>query len=884
MRNLFICILFLILTFSLFANVSGDLLEKAQSGDSESQFQLAKVLDAGIGVEPDPPKAAEWYYKAAVQGHADAAEFLATLYEEGIGVDKDPILGAEWKSFAGKVRRNPGDILSTNRPDFNNTDFVPKAHIPNSIDEIERKIAELQKLKERRFRQNQNRQPIAFLPTKIQPPLKLGPGDISFVSVTKDNAKIYENFSRDSKVIGSAEWMSPYVVIEIKYDGIMQMLKVGNWINSDSAEVVGWIRKRDLLTKTKALKSRGVFSKAFPVTRFDDKEEKVEGAKLYPEPSIEATPIGQELTQFGIYYVFDEFDDIASGSQYYLMGRESSIWDPLKPEGTILGWVHARKMHRWDTREAAEYDKSTVNERKPTVIYKTEGDIKKIIMGATAKEVGHLFKENPNVKEQKYTDQRYPIINTSRSYKGVRYWQVAFIAEGSRSTYLSENKLRRLVDVSPGLDVLFVIDGSGRMTLAKEQIIETVRSIQEELIDYWQGNFRGEQEPLLRFSIAMYKDYQEDDFYRRTPLERRNVKEIAEFLNAHVFSGGFSKPAVFHGVSNAVKDASSELNSGSFRSVFLLGNLGNMGISNEPDKYGHTTSSLVRILKSNNMDFHAIHLGSERFVNSQTPVNEQIAFLKFRQQAELITSNFPEGMSSYIALSNPKKVTDHIKEKVTSILGQRYRTIREIIDVATTGKAIGNTLIEREAVKLMHQNGIDPSEFARKKISPFAEGWVLPFDLKTGKRQMKSVILMEKREVENLLAVLGRLTTIKAENAGKGWRQALEEVAGDGIKIGVHNSPADLFRKYLGIKVKSGILSKSFDEIANLPQAEVAEAVKDFQKKLLMLRGVVNEKDIKISIDPKTGRPDYYVAGDKQYWFGHRGALHVWLDRDIFIP
>ena len=149
MRNLFICILFLILTFSLFANVSGDLLEKAQSGDSESQFQLAKVLDAGIGVEPDPPKAAEWYYKAAVQGHADAAEFLATLYEEGIGLDKDPILGAEWKSFAKKIRSDPGDISSIKRPDFNKTGSVPKAHPPDSIDEIERKIAELQKLKEK---------------------------------------------------------------------------------------------------------------------------------------------------------------------------------------------------------------------------------------------------------------------------------------------------------------------------------------------------------------------------------------------------------------------------------------------------------------------------------------------------------------------------------------------------------------------------------------------------------------------------------------------------------------------------------------------------------------------------------------------------------------
>jgi TonB family protein len=149
MRNLFICILFLILTFSLFANVSGDLLEKAQSGDSESQFQLAKVLDAGIGVEPDPPKAAEWYYKAAVQGHADAAEFLATLYEEGIGLDKDPILAAEWKSFAGKVRRNPESIPSIKLPDFYKGNGTKSTSTSESIDEIERKIAELQKLKEK---------------------------------------------------------------------------------------------------------------------------------------------------------------------------------------------------------------------------------------------------------------------------------------------------------------------------------------------------------------------------------------------------------------------------------------------------------------------------------------------------------------------------------------------------------------------------------------------------------------------------------------------------------------------------------------------------------------------------------------------------------------
>jgi hypothetical protein len=720
--------------------------------------------------------------------------------------------------------------------------------------------------------------------SKNEAPMKIGGDSLSWVSVTKDNSKIYKDASRDSEVIGSAEWMASYVIIEMKRDASMQMLKVGEYISNDEAEVVGWIRKPDLLTSTNALKDSGVFVKAFPVTRFDDKEDKVEGAKLFPEPSNEGTPIGQELTQFGIYYVFDEFDDIASGRRYFLMGTESTIFDPQKPEGTILGWVYDRKMHRWNTREAAEYDKSTISERKPAVIYETEGDIKKIIMGASAKEISYLFMEDPNIKEVKYTDQRYPMITTEKEEAGRRYWNIAYIADGKGANPASYGKLNKLTQLPPAVDILFVIDGTGSMDAFKDPTVAAVRSIQEALIDYWQDNFKAEQEPALRFSIAMFKDYQETDFYRRTPLEKRNVLEITEFLDSHLFSGGLMQPAVFHGISNGVKDASTELDAASFRSVFLIGDMGNLGVSTESDKNGHSVDSVVRILKSNNMDFHAIHVGTEFIGHAEVPFEIQQAYKNFKTEMEAVKNSLPEGMSSYVALSDPEKVTDHIKEKVTNILDQRYRTITKIIDVGTTGKAIGNTLIGQRAIQLMKQNGIDPSEFAQKKVSPFFEGWATPEDLATGKRQFKSVILMEKREVENLIAVLGRLTTIKAENAGKGWQQALEEVAGDDIKIGENDSPADLFRKYLGIKVKSGILSKSFDEIANLPQAEVAEAVKDFQKKLLMLRGVVNEKDIKITIDPKTGRPDYNVAGDKQYWFGHRGALHVWLDRDIFIP
>ena len=89
------------LLFSLLILLGGELLSSIAS-EANDQFELAKKLDAGLGVKADAEKAADLYYKAATQGHADAAEFLATLYEEGRGVKRDSFLAAEWKSLAKK--------------------------------------------------------------------------------------------------------------------------------------------------------------------------------------------------------------------------------------------------------------------------------------------------------------------------------------------------------------------------------------------------------------------------------------------------------------------------------------------------------------------------------------------------------------------------------------------------------------------------------------------------------------------------------------------------------------------------------------------------------------------------------------------------------------
>ena len=54
---------------------------KADQGDAEAQYDLARCYDNGAGVPEDEAEAVNWYRKAAAQGHEEAAEALKRLSE-----------------------------------------------------------------------------------------------------------------------------------------------------------------------------------------------------------------------------------------------------------------------------------------------------------------------------------------------------------------------------------------------------------------------------------------------------------------------------------------------------------------------------------------------------------------------------------------------------------------------------------------------------------------------------------------------------------------------------------------------------------------------------------------------------------------------------------
>ena len=54
------------------------------------------MYSEGMGAQKDPPKAVEWYLKAAAQGNANAAFNLGVAYSNGVGAKQDIQEAARW--------------------------------------------------------------------------------------------------------------------------------------------------------------------------------------------------------------------------------------------------------------------------------------------------------------------------------------------------------------------------------------------------------------------------------------------------------------------------------------------------------------------------------------------------------------------------------------------------------------------------------------------------------------------------------------------------------------------------------------------------------------------------------------------------------------------
>lgn len=78
-------------------------------GDSNAQYNLARLYLEGHGVSQDPRQAARWFNLAAEKGHRPAQALLGDMLFKGIGVQRQPVRGLTWLAVARSAGQGRGE-------------------------------------------------------------------------------------------------------------------------------------------------------------------------------------------------------------------------------------------------------------------------------------------------------------------------------------------------------------------------------------------------------------------------------------------------------------------------------------------------------------------------------------------------------------------------------------------------------------------------------------------------------------------------------------------------------------------------------------------------------------------------------------------------------
>jgi len=81
---------------------------KANAGDAESQYQLARLFFDANGVDQSDKKGEFWLRKAAEQGHVQAQADMGGMYATGLIVRMNVVEADKWFILASMQGHGPG--------------------------------------------------------------------------------------------------------------------------------------------------------------------------------------------------------------------------------------------------------------------------------------------------------------------------------------------------------------------------------------------------------------------------------------------------------------------------------------------------------------------------------------------------------------------------------------------------------------------------------------------------------------------------------------------------------------------------------------------------------------------------------------------------------
>jgi len=220
-------------------------------------------------------------------------------------------------------------------------------------------------------------------------------GEPSYILVIQDQAPVFEDFQQSAKLMQKASFgIAHHIADEVTHNGKTYYLMVDfDSVNWEIKKFLGWISADSVLRNPKPLIENGIALKGFIINR-----DAYKGAnKSYaPNPTV---------GQFEFFFAF------AQKNGYTLLARQPILLVE-NAETQLLGWVADINLYIWKTRQAIEFDKSTVERRKLGVkIFQNQQEV--IDFYLHGKKIVPLVEEDLNVKTPWPPNlMRFPIISS----------------------------------------------------------------------------------------------------------------------------------------------------------------------------------------------------------------------------------------------------------------------------------------------------------------------------------------------------------------------------------------------------------------------------------------------------------------------------------------
>jgi len=704
-------------------------------------------------------------------------------------------------------------------------------------------------------------------------------GNPSYILVIQDQAPVFEDFQQSAKQKASFG-MARHIADEVTHNGKTYYLMVDfdseNW---EIKNVLGWISADSVLRDPRPLSENSIALKGLIIHNWEidtSGHMDISMTHAYKGPNEDYEP-NNTIGLFDLFFV------LAQKNGYTLLSREATL--SLEGiENQLLGWVADKNLHIWKTRQAIEFDKTTVEQRKQGVkVFKTPEEV--IAFYLKGQKIEPLAEEDLGAKTPwSPILMRYPIIsegsnqhpNLGNMYKiGVIGDQI-YIDKGTAGLTEKElaemrEKLKELEKEMSNIDIFFIIDATGSMSDDYPHVKKSVITIAHQM----KGS---DLKP--RFSINFYKDYVDKDgkggddsyLFKREPLTEE-VGLFTSYLDKESTSGGGDTPeAIYHAIDQSIHLARSEVRNVGFRVAVVIADAPN----HDQDPVGYTPAQIAQKLANNGYDFFSVESGDSagKFAHQM----REIARVLGTDRA--LTSHFhAKGRGDDVAQAIIKMALKAIEEAkqaklatATAGMGSGFQKIQSTYGVRIT----------RRVTEGMQKKGINPRNFIAASAQIFQPGWVTVKEPGTGVQQVREVLLINRLELESFLGLL--TTFVKKPITKKAimttWKRALEDNLGE---ADLDKPVSELVEAHLGLPVKNKMLQMTLTEISKLSGKQLKDFGQSLYKDILYLRSFVQEELIEAVEDNKSrfGWKPVRKGTKKVWWKFGNTYEYGWIPLDV---